>query len=188
MSLEITNHAAMRYAERIADQESLADINKYIQLHRAKIEEDINTMAEHSELIYTGRAGSKEKCPVNVFLSGTWILLLDISKSRVITLYKVDFHVGEEFNKQFIELMREKMDLHKAELENKRKEISEQRNTYLQIVKENEAQIAEFRSSIKNLEKLNADYKDIIETMDAECTSAELAVRQDVEALMRKYE
>jgi len=186
MSLEITNHAATRYAERIADQESLADINKYVQIHRDKIETDINTMIEHSELIYTGRVGNKEKYPVNVHLSGTWIILLDISKSKVITLYKIDFHVGEEFNKKYIELMRDKMDKHKADLEKKKQEITEQRNTYLQIVKENEMQIAEFRASIRNLEKLNEDYKEIIDTMDAECGLADLAVRQDVEALMRK--
>ena len=187
MAVEISNHAATRYAERIADQESLADINKYIQLHKEKIDADINTMLEHSQLIYSGKVGPKDKGLVNVYLSGTWVLLIDPAKNKVITLYKVDFRVGEEFNKQFVSLVLEKMAAHKQELEVKKQEVADQRNAYLQIIKDNDLQIAEYRTAIKNLEKINNDYKEIIAAMDVEYGMAELAVRQDVETLMRNY-
>ena len=36
MGLVITNHAAMRYAERIADRESLIDINTYVAKNKDK--------------------------------------------------------------------------------------------------------------------------------------------------------
>lgn len=187
MSVEISNHAAMRYAERIADREELIDINIYVQQHLEKIEDDINTMLKHAEFIYRGKVGNKDRGSVDVYLSGTWVLMIDPSKNKVITLYKVDFNVGEDFNKQYVQRVLERMEIHKQELEDKKNQIATQRNEYLAIVKENETQIAEYKSAIKNLEKLNSDYKEIVDTMDSECSYFELAVRHDVEDLTRRY-
>lgn len=184
----ISNHASMRYAERIADKDGLNDINVYVQRNLEKIENDINIMLDHSEHIYHGRIGQKEKDAIDVYLSGTWIILVDMSRRKVITLYKVDFRLGEEFNKEFISRVLERMAEHKRTLDAKREEISELRNTYLEIVKDNESQIVEYRTAINNLKKINTDYKEIVEKMDAECGLAELAVKQDVETLMRKFD
>jgi hypothetical protein len=185
--INISNHAAMRYAERIADRDSLVDINIYVQQNLEKIEEDINTMLKHSELIYRGKTG-KDKGITDVYLSGTWVILVDTAKNKVITLYKVDFGVGEDFNKQYIQRVLERMNKHKQELEDKKEQIATQRNDYLTIIKENEIQIAEYRTAIKNLEKINIDYKEIVEDMDAECSHLEFAVRHDVEDLMGSLE
>lgn len=184
--IDISNHAALRYAERIADKD-VSDINIYVQRNLEKIEDDINTMIQRGDLIYRGKVGAKDKGSVDVYLCGTWILLIDPARNKVITLYKVDFNVGEDFNKQFIKLILDRMEVHKQELQAKKEQIATQRNDYLAIIKENEEQINEYRSAIRNLEKLNTDYKEIVETMDAECTHLELAVRKDVEDLMRNY-
>ncbi len=101
--MAITKHAMTRYAERIAGRDELIDINIYIAQNEDKIIDDINKMCEHSELIYTGKVGNRDNNPVNVYLSGTWIILTDLTESKVITLYKVELYVGEEFNKQFIQ-------------------------------------------------------------------------------------
>lgn len=186
--MNITNHAAMRYAERIADKESLADINTYVGRNRDKIENDINTMLDHSEYIYHGRVGTKDNSIVNVYLSGTWIILVDAQKSKVITLYKVDFNVGEDFNKQFIQRILERMESHKKQLEEVKKEVSEQRENYLQIIKDNKSQIAEYKDAVRKLENLNADYQDIVDKMDAKCLATEIAIRRDVEDLVMKRE
>lgn len=145
-------------------------------------------MLDRAELIYKGRVGSKDKNSVDVYLSGTWIILADASKNKVITLYKVDFNVGEDFNKQYIQRMLKKLEVHKNELKKKKDQIATQRSDYLKIIQENESQMNEFRASIRNLEKLNADYKEIIDTMDAECSFFEQAVRQDIEDLMGSTE
>ena len=187
MSVEISNHAAMRYAERIADKDELIDINIYVQRNLEKIENDINTMIEHSDFIYRGKIGTKDRNIVDVYLSGTWVILLDSSRSKVITLYKVDFNVGEDFNKQYIQRILERMNGHKKELDIKREEIATQRDNYLEIIKDNEGQINEYKTAIRNLEKLNADYTEIVNTMDSECAYFELAVRHDVEDLIRQY-
>ena len=188
MSVNVTNHAAMRYAERIADKESMADINAYIARNRDKIENDINLMLDHSDFIYHGKVGSKDNGIVDVYLSGTWVLLLDAAKSKVITLYKVDFNVGEDFNKQFIQKILERMDIHKQELEEIKKSAEEERTAYQQIVKDNKDQIAEYRIAIKRLEKVNTDYQEIIDNIDARYLAAEVNVRHDVEDLVMKRE
>lgn len=188
MDVSVTNHAAMRYSERIADKESLSDINAYIGRNREKIDNDINTMLNHSDFLYHGRVGGKDKGIVDVYLSGTWILLLDSTKSKVITLYKVDFNVGEDFNKQFIQKILERMEMHKKELNEVKKEVAEQRENYLQIIKDNKSQIAEYKDAIRKLENLNSDYQDIVDMMDAKCTATEIAIRHDVEDLVMKRE
>ena len=82
----VTKHAMSRYAERIAGRDELIDINIYIAQNEDKIVEDINKMCEHSELIYTGKVGNRENNPVNVYLSGTWILLTDLTETKVIKM------------------------------------------------------------------------------------------------------
>ena len=186
--LAMTKHAMTRYAERIAGRDELIDINIYIARSEEKIIEDINTMYEHSELIYTGKVGNRDNNPVNVYLSGTWIILTDLANSKVITLYKVEFNVGEEFNKQFIQKILDKLAEDKKILEEKRAEIAEEKSAYEQIIKDNEEMINEYRGTIKMLERNNADYRETIESMDSRCVAAELAVKRDIETLVMKRE
>ena len=57
--LAISNHAMERYAKRIANRDTTIDINAYVQTNKEKITEDINSMIEFSQHIYTGKVGLK---------------------------------------------------------------------------------------------------------------------------------
>lgn len=186
--MSITKHAMSRYAERIAGRDELIDINIYVAQNEEKIIEDINKMCEHSDFIYSGKVGNRDNNAVNVYLSGTWVILTDLNNSKVITLYKVEFNVGEEFNKQFISRIIEKLDADKKVLEEQRGKIQEEKEAYERIVKDNEDQINEYRGIIKMLERNNADYKSVIEDLDSRCVAAELAVKKDIETLVMKRE
>lgn len=186
--LAITKHAMTRYAERIAGRDELIDINIYIARNEEKITEDINKMYERSEFIYSGRVGNKDNHPVNVYLSGTWVILTDTINTKVITLYKVEFNVGEEFNKQFISKILEKLEADRKILEEQRNQIKDEKEAYENIVADNENMINEYRGIIKMLEKNNQDYKSVIEEMDCRCAAAELAVKRDIESLVMKRE
>ena len=140
-------------------------------------------MKKHGEIIYRGKLRPDNKNPITVYLCGTWILLVDSVKNRVITLYKIDFYVGDDFNKLYIQRVLERMKEHEKALQEKTDQIATQRNDYINIIKGNEEQINEYRSAIKKLEKLNADYKEIVDTMDAERQYYELAIRHDIEDL-----
>lgn len=188
MEIVVTNHAATRYAERIADRESLIDINTYVAQNKEKIDNDLNTMFEHSQFIYNGKVGGKDNNIVDVYLSGTWVLLIDPARGKLITLYKVDFNVGEDFNKQFVQKIMERLEGHKKILDEKKNQISTERNAYEDIIKGNNEQILEYKAIIKRLEKVNADYQEVVKDLDAQCAAAELAIKRDVEDLVMKKE
>lgn len=114
--------------------------------------------------------------------------MTDLTESKVITLYKVELYVGEEFNKQFIQKNLDKLAEDKKILEAKRAEIAEEKSAYQEIIKSNEDLINEYRGTIKMLERNNTDYKDAIESMDARCSKAELTVKRDIEALVMRRE
>ncbi len=186
--ISITKHAMSRYAERIAGRDELIDVNIYIARNEEKIIEDINKMYEHSEFIYSGRVGNRDNGLVNVYLSGTWVILTDTAKQKVITLYKVDFNVGEEFNKAFISKILERIENDKENLEKCRAKVKDEKIAYQSIIKENENLIAEYKGTIKMLERNNADYQSVIDNIDVQCVAAENAIKRDVEDLVMKRE
>lgn len=188
MEYLITNHAATRYAERIADKETVLDATAYVVKNKEKIENDINTMIEHSRHLYYGKVGTRDNTNVDVYLSGTWVILVDPRTSKVITLFKIDFGVGEDFNKQFVQKVLDKIEEHQKILEEKKKQVEEEKVAYINIVKDNEAQIAEYRAIIKRLENANRDYQEVIDNIDSQCAAAALAIKRDVENLVMKKE
>lgn len=187
-NLAISNHAMERYAKRIANRDTTLDIVAYVQANKEKITGDINTMLEYSQHIYTGKVGAKDERPVNVYLSGTWVILTDILDKTVITVYKVNLGLDEEFNKTFINGILKRMEEHKAELAEAQKQTEEEKKSYQSIIADNNAQINEYKAAINELEKLNTDYQETIGDIGARHKAAELAVKRDVENLIMRME
>ena len=187
-SLIITSHAIRRYTERIMGKSSELEINKFIATNEEKIKSDIRNMMDHAEFLYYGKVGGKDNTPVNVFLSGTWVLLLDVQKEVVITLYKINFNVGEEFNKEFVGRVKVKIKEDQEKLSHIKEETAKRKTDYESIIAENKQTINEYKSIIKKLEKTNEDYQEIVNEINLEYTMAELDLRHDVETLVLKKE
>lgn len=187
-SLTITKHATERYAERIMNKDSPLEINKFIATNPDKINTDIRSMLEHSDLIYSGKVGTKDNSPVNVYLSGTWVLLLDNNNEKVITIYKIDFNVGEDFNKEFVNRILAKVREHQQSLVEKKKELDERKSQYEDIIKQNTAAINEHKNIIKRLEQTNADYQSVISDIYLEYNQEELKLKHDIEDLVLRKE
>lgn len=186
--ITVSNHAMERYAKRIAKRDSVIDVNTYVQTYKDKITEDINTMIKYSQHIYTGKVGSKDDRQVNVYLSGTWVILTDILNKVVVTVYKIDFNLGEDFNKQFISGILNRMEQNKSNLAEIKKQVDDEKQSYQSIIDSNNAQINEYKAAIKEMEKLNADYQEVINDINVKYKAAELAVRHDVEDLVMRRE
>lgn len=183
-NLKLSNHAKERYAERIMDKDNKADINVFIQKNEQKIKEDIFKMITYGELLYSGRPTvDYNKQPVDIFLKDTWVIIVDIAKQNVITLYSIDLGLGDDFNKEYINKLLEKLYSAKQRYEEAQIGINTQIETYNTIVKENIDMINDYRSKIKILEKQNQGYLDVIDTLRVENTAAEREVR-DVVAVM----
>lgn len=167
MEYQISKHAKERYAERIMDKDLKIEVTAFVVEHDQKIIEDINKMIEFGECIYRGKQTDSIHSKTNiitVFVKDCWIILVDAQKYNVITLYKVDFGLGEEFNKIYMSKMLEKVHTINEEINDLKIAVGLENNNYQDMIQENEAQINEFRRFIKNLESLNDSYREIIKT------------------------
>ena len=98
----ISKHAEERYAERIMSYEEKVDRSVFIAQHKDKIEKDLNKMKDFGQLLYSGKSLKDDKTIVDIYLNGTWVLLVDKNKDLLITVYKVDLKVDEDFTKEYI--------------------------------------------------------------------------------------
>ena len=188
LPLIVTNHAMKRYAERIQGKDTVLDANTFIATNEEMIIQNINTMFEHSEFLYSGKIGTTNTSNVNAYLSGTWVLLTDQQNEKVITLYKIDFNVGEDFNKQFVEKIKERLLKHRQEFEEEKAEINSQKADYESIVAENQQAIAEYKNAIKQLEQLTEDYQSVMKDLNKRLVKSEIKIKKDVEDLILRRE
>lgn len=186
-NLKFSAHSKERYAERIMDKDGKSDVAVFVAQHDQKIKEDIAKMIQYGTLLYSGKSTSEfNKQPVDIFLNGTWVIIVDIAKSNVITLYSIDLGLGNDFNNQYISMLLEKLKLAKAEYETVCIGIKTQTETYSSIIKENTEQINEYRQIIKALEKQNQSYTDVIESLEADRIVAEKSVRDIIATMTGK--
>ena len=177
----ISAHAKQRYSERIMGKED-TDVARFITLNEDKIKTDINKLIQYGELIYSGKQSQKDGKGnmVDVFLKDCWVVIADSRIKNVITLYKIDLGLDDEFNKTYISKMMEKLNANKEILENTKQQVQTESNTYREMINDAEAQIKEYRSMIKNLEELSIGYKTVI---DNNCVKIAQANRDVVDVL-----
>lgn len=185
----ISAHAKTRYAERIMGKEDI-DVNRFVTLNEDKIKTDINKLIQYGELIYTGRQSQKDNKGniVDVYLKDCWVVLADSRAKNVITLYKIDLGLDEEFNKAYVSKMLDKLNLRKEGLEIIQKQVQEESNTYREMINDAETQIKEYRGMIKNLEELCVAYKTVIENNSVKVTQANKDVVEVLNTLIGRKE
>lgn len=187
---KISRHASERYAERIMGKDDTVEINRFITLNEDKIKTDINKMIEYGELIYRGKSAAKNSKGnmLDVYLQNCWVVLVDKSSEIVVTLYKIDLELGDEFNKTYISKMLEKLNVSKAKLEEVKLQVYNETNMYSEMLHDAETQIKEYRGMIKNLEGLCDGYKDIIDNNIVKETQASREVAEVINTLISKKE
>lgn len=186
-NLKISTHARERYSERIMDKDSKSDVAVFIAQHEQKIKEDIFKMVQYGTLLYSGKPTNDfNKQPVDVILNGTWVIIVDIQKKNVITLYSIDLGLGNEFNQEYINKLMQKLNTAKEEYEMVKTGIMTQKETYSSIINENTEQIDEYKKIVKSLEKQNQAYVDVIESLEADRIIAEKEVRDIIATMIGK--
>lgn len=178
----ISKHAKERYAERIMEKATSNEINTFLVQNEDKIINNINKMIQYGELIYTGKQTQKDGRTYNVevFLNGLWVVITDIKSKNVITLYKIDLGVDEEFNQEYVSRMMDKFNAAKENLEYVTLEVEKENDSYKTMIEQNVALINEYKGYIKNLEELNAGYKIII---DNNIVKIKMADREETDVL-----
>lgn len=190
VNYKISNHAMIRYSERIMDKDNKNDVNRFIVENKEKIHIDINKMIEYGELIFTGKQSQKDGKGnvLNVYLKDLWIILVDNKTDVVVTLYKVDLGLDEELNHMYVSKIMDKLNIYKKELEDVQLKVFSESNMYRDMINETEAQINEYKSMIKNLEELCSGYNTIIENNYVKVSQANKNVVDIVNTLIGKKE
>lgn len=185
----ISKHAMQRYSERIMGKEDI-DVNRFITLNEDKIQTDINKLIQYGELIYQGKQTQKDgkNNIIDVYLKDCWVVLVDSRTKNVITLYKIDLGLDEEFNKAYVSKMMEKLNTKKEVLDNVQRQVKSESDTYKEMMSDAENQIKEYRTMIKNLEELCVGYKTIVDNNGVKVAQANKDVVDVVNALIGKRE
>lgn len=178
----VSKHAKERYTERIMDKATANEINTFLVQNDDKIVNDINKMIQYGGLIYTGKQIQKDgrSYNVEVYLNGLWIIIVDLKSKNVITLYKIDLGVDDEFNQEYVRRMMDKFSAAKENVELVTYEVEHENDSYESLIRQNTDTINEYKSYIKNLEELNAGYKTIIDNNNVKIRMAD---REAVEVL-----
>lgn len=186
----ISTHCQQRYAERIMDKNTTYDVNRFIIEHEEKIKTDINKMIEFGDVIYTGKQSQKsgKGNVIDVYLKDLWVVLVDKKDKKVVTLFKIDLGLDDEFNKTYVNKMTEKLNQSKENLEIVQRQVQEESNMYKILIEEAESQIREYKSMINNLEELCSGYRTIIDNNQVKVTQAKMEVTDIVNTLIQKKE
>ncbi len=189
ITYNISAHAKTRYAERIMGKEDI-DVNRFVTLNEDKIKTDINKLIQYGQLIYTGKQSQKDNKGnvVDVYLKDCWVVLADNKAKNVITLYKIDLGLDDEFNKAYVSKMVEKLNVNKEVLESVQQQVREESNTYREMINNAETQIKEYRGMIKNLEELSIGYKTVIDNNHVKVAQANKDVVDVLNTLIGKKE
>lgn len=184
-TLQFSQHAKQRYAERIMNKQDQTEVAIFLFEQDDKIKNDIRKMIEYGELIYSGKPTSDifNKQLVDIYLNGTWVIIVDPNKNNVITLYSIDLGLGKDFNDEYIEKLKGKLDQAKQKFAESQESVNIEKETYKSLILDNDAAIADYKSIIKSLQEQNQAYQEVIDTLDTNTQLSEKAVR-DIVAIM----
>lgn len=187
---KVSNHAKIRYAERLLNKSDNNEVQRFIAANEEKIKIDLNKMISYGELLYSGKQSQKDgKGKVlSVYLKDCWVLLVDTASENIVTLYKVDLGCGDDFNKQYILKMLEKLNDSKENLTNVQLEVNKESAMYQELLDEAQSQISEYNTFINNLEEICKAYKTIIDNNVVKVSQANRAVAEVVNILIGKKE
>ena len=186
----ISTHAKNRYAERLLTKDDDNEIQRFIVENEEKIKTDINKMIEYGERIFTGKQSQKDgKGKVlDVYIKDTWVILVDSQNSVVVTIYKIDLGLGDDFNTEYVKKYIEKIHEVQTEFSSVQMQVLEESNMYRQMIDEAQTQIKEYKGFIKNLEELCTAYQSIIDNNTVKVAQANRTVAETVNTLIAKKE
>ena len=168
------------------------DVNKFILANQEKIDTDINKLIQYGELVFSGRQNKKDaknsNAIVDVYIKDCWVVIANAQTKNVITLYKIDLGLDEDFNKAYVRKMVEKISERKASLDEISQEVEEETNMYRDLIEDAEAQIKNYKVMIKNLEELCIAYKGIIDNNGVKIAQASKNVTDVLNTLIGKKE
>ena len=102
-NIEFTEHVLERYVERTMDK-SGNEIKQFLAQNEEQVKQQILKLYQYSEPFWYGKNKEHNYTYFRINKNG-WLIVVDRNKTKLITLYKIDLGLGEDFNKQYISEM-----------------------------------------------------------------------------------
>lgn len=184
MEYKLTEHVKERYVERIMGRTDKTEVRTFITQHEDKIRDDIEKMIEYGEVIYDGpQVRTKNPQPTTYILRDNWLVVINSQNNNVVTLYKIDLGIDDEFNKLYISSIKEKLQKAKVKVAEEVEILKGIEESYNQAIQDNEAMIQEYKTKIKSLEVQNESLRTLLQEEKTNISIAEEEIR-DIVAIM----
>lgn len=183
----VSRHAKERYAERCTGKEAGIEVQAYLAEHEARIQEEMNQMIQHGNLIYTGKPrGTKDESVLEVYIQGLWIILANAKTRNIITIYKVNLGCGPDLDRMYVERMLEKLDTARNQYDTAKRELEAQNRDYRDTIRTGNEQIKEYRTRIRKLEEMCEGYNTVISSNMVTIAQASDAMAEITNTLIGK--
>lgn len=99
--MNISKHAMRRYAERYKNQQKGMELDQYVARERERLEEELNTMLDHAEPVFTGQL--RGNVTRNYYYQQGSIIITDTQMTAIITVYKISYGFTPEIDRTIAE-------------------------------------------------------------------------------------
>lgn len=156
-NIEFTEHVLERYVERTMNKTG-NEIKQFLAQNEEQVKQQILKLYQYSEPFWYGKNKEHNYSYFRINKNG-WLIVIDKNKTKLITLYKIDLGLGENFNKQYISEMMQFVEKENTEIENAKSkyndEVIENNNVINELKQQNkllQSQIDNNQATIKILE------------------------------------
>lgn len=162
-----TNHILERFVERTMSKTG-NEMKQYLVQNGDRVKEKLLMLYNSADLLWSGKIKDHNFTHFYINKDG-WIIVVDKEGKKLITVYKADLELDSEFNKLYVEKIKDKV----REVNDKLLETEET----MKQNKENNEQI------INELQEENIDLKEKIEYNNAKITS----LKQEDDLAMKEF-
>lgn len=174
-----TNHILERFVERTMNKTG-TEMKQYLAQNEDKVKEQILKLYEYSELFWYGKIKDHDFTWFTINRDG-WVFVIGKDKITLITVYKVDLGLSTEFNKQYIQEIKNYVEREMAGIHDNKLELwrdTDVTNNTINDVKE----------EIKNLKSQIAIYENQIKQWELEIQNETDSVNLREKQLQQKIE
>ena len=165
--VSFTQHILERYVERISGKTG-NEMKQYLVQNEQQIKEKLLLLYNSADLLWSGKIKEHNFTHFYINKDG-WVIVVDKEGKKLITVYKIDLELDSEFNKMYVERIKDK--------------IKECTNTLLEKELQIEELKEEHQKRIEELTQENIDFKDRIEYNNMEIN----ALKQSDDLILKEY-
>ena len=158
-NLEFTEHVLERYVERTMNKTG-NEIKQFLAQNEEQVKQQIIKLYQYSEPFWFGKIKDHNLTYFRINKNG-WVLVVDKNQTKLITIYKVDLGLGEEFNKQYIAEMTKFV-------ENALQEIENDKTLYSDTISSTKETIEDLREQNNLLQAQINNNNDTIKLLESE--------------------